>query len=96
LPTSSAIQETSRVLRKAVLSKLWLMSRLILAGPLHSILYATVLLYDRGGQLYQVREPHFRRQQTAKATYSTQKKSLNQTTARFWLTNALLSLYEQL
>jgi hypothetical protein len=50
------------------------MSRLILAGPLHSILYATALLYDRGGQLHQVREPHFRRQQTAKPRTQRKKK----------------------
>jgi hypothetical protein len=48
-----------------------------------SVLNLLYVIYSRGDQLDQLLEPHFGRQQSAGAMYSTQKKSLNESTARF-------------
>jgi hypothetical protein len=48
-------------------------------------------LYNRGGQLDQLHEPNFRRQQSARAMYS--KLKFIKSKYRSGLTNTLLSLY---
>jgi hypothetical protein len=63
--------------------------------PMHVLLIKVVIIYTRGGQLDQLREPQFRKQQSATAMYST-LKLIKSNYRSVMMTNILLSLYEQL